>query len=209
MQADKDWLDRAAAVIRADAAAILATLDGLDATFLVVARRLIECRGKILVTGSGTSGSIAARAAHLLSVGGTPAFHLPPADGLHGGLGVLTRDDLVLALSKGGSSEELNEFCARAKTLCGGVIAITADRGSPLAALADQVVHLTLPADSDLGAVVATGSSLATAAVTDALVEVCRVGRDYGWDRLLYTHPSGAVGRDAKASLDRLERPEG
>ena len=209
MQSDNEWLDRARAVVRSDAAAILAALDGLDEAFLVVARRLIGCRGKILVTGSGTSGHVARRAAHLLSVGGAPAFYLAPADGLHGGLGVLTPEDLVLALSKGGSSAELNEFCARARSLCAGLIAITADRQSPLAALADHVIHLALPADSDLGAVVATGSSLAAAAVTDALVELCRIGRGYGWDRVLFTHPSGAVGRDAPASLERLHQAVG
>lgn len=204
MQLQHEWVDRAKHVIRSDAEAILATLDGVDDAFLAVAKIFIECKGKILVTGSGTSGAIASRAAHLLSVGGTPAFYLPPADGLHGGLGVLQSEDWVLALSKGGSSAELNDFCERAKTLCAGLISITADPASPLAALSDHVITLTLPADSDLGAVVATGSSLAAAAVTDALVEVCRVARGYGWDKLLFTHPSGAVGRDADESLKRL-----
>ncbi|MCZ3378156.1 SIS domain-containing protein [Rhizobium sp. AG207R] len=209
MQLEEDWLGRAKQVIGANAAAILATLEGLNDTFIVVARKFIECKGKILVTGSGTSGAIASRAAHLLSVGGTPAFYLPPGDGLHGGLGVLQKDDLVLALSKGGSSGELNDFCARAKSLCSGLVSITADPKSTLAQLSDDVILLTLPADSDLGAVVATGSSLAAAAVTDALVEVCRVGRGYGWDKLLFTHPSGAVGRDAEKSLERLQTAEG
>ncbi|PDS59976.1 sugar isomerase [Rhizobium anhuiense] len=205
MQSEHEWIGRAKQVIRANATAILGTLEGVDETFLAVAKKFIECKGKILVTGSGTSGAIASRAAHLLSVGGTPAFYLPPADGLHGGLGVLQSNDLVLALSKGGSSDELNEFCDRAKTLCAGLISITADATSPLALMSDHVIKLTLPADSDLGAVVATGSSLATAAVTDALVEVCRAARGYGWDRLLFTHPSGAVGRDAEDSLKRLQ----
>lgn len=208
MQSEHEWVGRAKQVIRADAAAILGTLDGVDETFLDVARKFIECKGKILVTGSGTSGSIASRAAHLLSVGGTPAFYLPPAEGLHGGLGVLQPEDLVLALSKSGSSDELVEFCKRAKTLCAGLISITADPRSALAVMSDHVIQLTLPPDSDLGEVVATGSSLATAAMTDALVEVCRVARGYGWDRLLFTHPSGAVGRDAEESLRRLQRAE-
>lgn len=209
MQPENEWLERARAVIRSDAAAILAALSGIDGTFLAAARRLVACRGKVLVTGSGTSGHVARRAAHLLSVAGTPAFYLPPEDGLHGGLGVLTPEDLVLALSKGGSSGELNAFCARAKPLCGGLIAITADERSPLAALSDLVVRLSLPEDSDLGGVVATGSSLAAAAVTDALVELCRTGRGYGWDKVLFTHPSGAVGRDAQASLQRLGKAAG
>jgi len=205
MQTEHEWVIRAKQVVRADAAAVLGALDGIDETFLAVAKKLTECTGKILVTGSGTSGAIASRAAHLLSVGGTPAFYLPPADGLHGGLGVLQPDDLVLAISKGGSSDELNDFCNRAKTLCAGVISITADPTSPLALMSDHAIRLTLSADSDLGAVVATGSSLATAALTDALVEVCRVARGYGWDKILFTHPSGAVGRDAEESLKRLQ----
>lgn len=209
MQAEHEWVTRAKQVIRADAAAIQGTLDGVDDAFLAVARKFVACKGKILVTGSGTSGAIASRAAHLLSVGGTPAFYLPPADGLHGGLGVLQSEDLVLAISKGGSSAELNDFCARAKTLCAGLMSITADPSSALAKLSDDVIRLTLPEDSDLGAVVATGSSLAAAAVTDALVEVCRIARGYGWDRVLFTHPSGAVGRDAEDSLKRLQNAGG
>ena len=89
-----------------------------------------RCRGKVLVTGSGTSGAVAIRAAHLLSVGGTPAFYLSPADGLHGGLGVLRPGDIVLALSKSGGSDELNEFCNRGRALCGCLLVITASPGS-------------------------------------------------------------------------------
>ncbi|MBK1870370.1 SIS domain-containing protein [Aestuariivirga sp. YIM B02566] len=199
-----ELLDRARRVIRADADAVLATLAAVDDAFLEVAGLLSTCAGKILVTGSGTSGAVASRAAHLLSVGGTPAFYLPPADGLHGGLGVLQPGDIVLALSKGGSSAELNSFCARARTLCGCLVSITAVPESELGRMSDHVIRLALPDDADLGSVVATGSSLASAAVTDALVEVTRVARGYGWDKILFTHPSGAVGRDAEASLKRL-----
>jgi len=201
---EHEWVNRARRVIDRNAAAVLATQHGIDERFIALVRVLLACRGKILVTGSGTSGAIATRAAHLLSVSGTPAFYLSPGEGLHGGLGVLQAQDWVLALSKGGRSDELNQFCLRAKTLCAGVASITADAASPLAALSDHMIELNLPADSDLGAVVATGSSLAAAAVTDALVEVCRSARDYGWDRLLFTHPAGAVGQDAAISLERL-----
>ena len=75
---------------------------------------------------------------------------------------------------------------------------------SPLAAIADQAIVLALDTDADLGDVVATGSSLAIAATLDALVEIARVTRDYDWERLLFTHPSGAVGRDAAHKLERL-----
>lgn len=202
-------LARAQAVIRADADAITSTLGSLDEGFSAAARALAACAGKVLVTGSGTSGAISIRAAHLLSVGGTPSFHLSPADGLHGGLGVLRKGDVVLALSKGGSSKELNDFCTRARTLAGTLIVITAAPDSELARMADHVIRLRLPPGSDLGGIVATGSSLAAAALTDALVETARVARDYTWDQVLFTHPSGAVGRDAEATLAALDRGTG
>lgn len=199
----------AQSVVEADARAVRATLNALDEEFLEVATLLATMSGKALVTGSGTSGNIAARAAHLLSVCGTPAFYLPPGEGLHGGLGALQAEDVVIALSKGGSSEELNEFCRRAKSLCRAVIIVTASPKSALASLADHVIAIPLEDDMDLGGVVATGSSLAVGAVLDALCEMGRVARGYDWERLLFTHPSGAVGRDAAKSLERLSRAGG
>jgi arabinose-5-phosphate isomerase len=181
---------------------VRATLGALDNAFVRAARLLSSGTGKVLVTGSGTSGTIARRAAHLLSVCGTPAISLSPTDGLHGGLGVLQPRDLVLALSKGGSSHELNEFCSRAKKLCDGVIAVVAAPESTLAKIADHVICVPLEDDADLGGVVATGSSLAAAALIDAICEIGRVTRGYGWERLLFTHPSGAVGRDAAKKLE-------
>ena len=203
---DDELTALARSVIEADATAVGATHDALDETFIRVARLISTNPGKVLVTGSGTSGAMAARTAHILSVCGTPAFYLPPTDGLHGGLGVLQANDLILALSKGGGSKELNEFCNRAKSLCRAVIAVTAAPKSALAEIADHVVALKIDANADLGDVVATGSSLAMAAVLDAICEVARVSRGYDWRRLLFTHPSGAVGRDSAQTIERLTR---
>jgi D-arabinose 5-phosphate isomerase GutQ len=203
---DGSLIALARSVIEADAKAVHAALEAVDEEFVQVARLLGCVEGKVLVTGCGTSGAIAARAAHMLSVCGCPAFYLSPDDGLHGGLGVLQPSDLLIALSKGGGSAALNEFCSRAKSLCRAVIAITAAPESALAGIADHVVALKIDNDADLGDVVATGSSLATAAILDALCEAARVSRGYDWKRLLFTHPSGAVGRDAIQTIDRLTR---
>ena len=202
----QEFLERARQVIAVESAAIQSVSQSLDQNFVAVAEVLLSCTGKVLITGSGTSGTIAMRAAHLFSVVGTPAFYLSPGDGLHGGLGVLKKDDLVVAISKGGSSEELNDFCRRVRELASAVIAITAKPESQLAKLADHVLLLHMAPEADLGATIATGSSLASAALLDALVEVTRVGRGYSWSDFFFTHPSGAVGKNAQQDLDRLEK---
>lgn len=202
------FLERAATVIRAESQAVLAMLDSLDDGFVAAAREIVDCRGKIIVTGSGTSGTIAQRAAHLLSVGGSPAFYLSPADGLHGGLGVIQPEDMVIALSKGGCSTELNEFCSRARTLGKCVIVITATDATPLTRNADHIILMKLEQDADLGGVLATGSTLATSAIIDALIDVARIARGYSWEKVLFTHPSGAVGRNREETLERLASKE-
>jgi D-arabinose 5-phosphate isomerase GutQ len=203
-----ELLERARQVIATESAAVLSAAESVDQHFIEVVQVLLDCSGKLLITGSGTSGTIARRAAHLFSVAGTPAFYLSPNDGLHGGLGVLRKNDVVIAISKGGSSEELNHFCRRAGELAVTVIALTAAPESELAQLADHVLQLHLPAESDLGTVVATGSSLASAALLDALVEVTRTARGYSWSEFFFTHPSGAVGKNAEQALHRLTEEE-
>ncbi|MCS3433819.1 SIS domain-containing protein [Klebsiella sp. BIGb0407] len=168
------------------------------------ARAIADCKGKILVTGSGTSGAVAHRSAHLFSVCGTPAFHLPPSDGLHGGMGALTADDLILAFSKGGSSQELNDFCRLGKKLCKSLIVVTANPQSEFAQLADYVLTIPLAKNCDLGGVVATGCTLSFSALTDVLVEITRQMRGYEWESFFYTHPAGAVGKHAQDSLKQL-----
>jgi D-arabinose 5-phosphate isomerase GutQ len=79
---------------------------------------------------------------------------------------------------------------------------------SELAQMADHVLQLRLPTESDLGNVVATGSSLASAALLDALVEVTRAARGYSWSEFFFTHPSGAVGKNAGQALHRLSQEE-
>jgi D-arabinose 5-phosphate isomerase GutQ len=203
-----DYLQRARQVIANEAAAVLSARESVDQNFADVVRALLNCSGKVLVTGSGTSGMIAKRAAHLFSVGGTPSLYLSPDNGLHGGLGVLRKNDLVMAISKGGASAELNQFCSRARALAGALIVITAAPDSELSGIADHVLELRLPVDSDLGSVVATGSSLAAAALLDALVEVTRAARGYSWDNFFFTHPAGAVGKNAEEALQRLSQEE-
>ncbi|MDR3321056.1 MAG: SIS domain-containing protein [Synergistaceae bacterium] len=200
-------IDAAKRVVANEAIAVAAAADHIGESFVRVVRLLSACTGKALVTGSGTSGAIAARAAHLLSVGGMPSFHLPPGDGLHGGLGALRENDVIIAISKGGNSAELNEFCTRGRKLCAALVAVTADENSPLAKLADHVLLVKSAPEADLGTVIATGSSIAAGALLDALVEACRITKGYEWESFFFTHPGGTVGKYASTTLDMLRKP--
>ena len=181
--------------MRAEALAVAGLEAQLDDRLLAAAEVLLRTRGKVLTAGVGTSGETARRMAHLLSVTGTPSLFIHPADGLHGRLGAVTRADVVIAISKGGESSELNEFTRRAKQLGAYVIALTEDRDSPFAAIADLVIELTVPSEGEPGGIVAMGSTLVAAAWGDALAVVAMELRGYPWGQVLFTHPGGAVGR--------------
>ena len=192
--------DEARKLIRAEAAAVAAIADQLDDSFDAALEMLVALPGKVIVVGSGTSGAIARRFAHLLSVCGTPSFFLIAADGLHGTVGAVTTGDLVIAISKGGESAELTGFVQLAKDRGALSIALTANTVSPLGLLVD----LAVPVDSssaDPGGVIAMGSTLATAAWGDALAMALMKRRGYTWESVLHSHPGGAVGAHATELL--------
>lgn len=188
-------LDLARDVLRQDAAAVAAAASALDGGFLAAVRLLLACEGKALVAGMGMSGATARRIAHLLSVGGTPALFVHAADGLHGGLGAVAAGDVVVAVSKGGESDELNEYARRAKERGAALVAMTAAPASTLGELADAVLLVPARPEADFGGRIAMGSALADCAVGDALGAVLMTVRQYPSQSFDAIHPGGAVGK--------------
>jgi arabinose-5-phosphate isomerase len=133
--------------------------------------------------------------AHLLSVSGTPSVFVHPMDALHGTMGAVVSGDLLITISRGGESDELNDLSRRVQQRGVPVIALTAAAGSTLGLLADLTAVVDAGPDVDPGGVIAMGSTLATAVWGDALATVLMQVRGYGWDEVLFTHPAGAVGR--------------
>jgi arabinose-5-phosphate isomerase len=189
-------------IIEREGAAVSAVAYQLDESFVAAVRLVSSVKGKVVTTGAGTSGIMAHRMAHILSVTGTPAFYLHPSDGLHGGLGAVTAEDVVIALSKGGDSTEVSEFVVRAKERGARVIALTADLGSTLAGAADVVIGIHTSEDADPGGMIAMGSVLATAAWGDALATALMRLSTYSWKAVQQTHPRGAVGHIAALPRD-------
>lgn len=197
----------ARARIQAEADAVAAVGDTLEG-FVDAVRLIRAAPGKVITVGVGTSGPAAARMAHLLSTTGTPAVYLHPGDALHGGLGAVAEGEVVLAISKGGSSAELNAFLGLAKARGAKILALTAKRESALTAQSDVVALVPQTDQADPGGIAAMGSSLAAAAWGDALATVLMQISGYSWAEVLAAHPSGAVGGfEVPAPLPALADP--
>lgn len=180
--------------LRAEAEAVHHLADTLDHSFIDAAELTMRCHGKVFVGGSGTSGSVARRMAHILSVSGTPAVFLSPMDSLHGASGAITSDDMVILISHGGASSEVIESAKIARARGARVLSITGSLGTLLAAQADCSVVIPIDPAAEIGGIIATGSTLAQSAWGDALAEVLMRARGYTWEQFAETHPAGAVG---------------
>lgn len=205
-QPGSEVLEAAREAIRREGSGVAGVADRIDDTFLEVVALLQSCTGKVFVTGSGTNGAVARRMAHLLSVCGTPSLFLPGMDALHGTMGAVVAGDVLITISRGGESSELNDLSARVRQRGVPVVALTAAPESTLARLADISVVLDADDEVDPGGVIAMGSTLIAAVWGDALALVLMRLRGYGWDEVLFTHPAGAVGKidalpEALASL--------
>lgn len=191
----------AGAVLVREASALAALVGAVETSAVSVARQLLAISGKVVTTGSGTSGIMAERLAHLLSVCGTPAVYLPSMDALHGGMGAITTSDLVIAVSKTGRSQELTDLVERLGQRGIHVVALTESPDSPFALAAASVAALPpTPADADPGDLVAMASTLAVGAWGDAVAVVTMSLRGHTVSDVINSHPAGGVGsrgRDA------------
>jgi arabinose-5-phosphate isomerase len=192
---ETDLVALAGAVLSRESAAVAALAGNVESGVVAVARRMLAIGGKVVTTGSGTSGIMAERLAHLLSVCGTPAVYLPSMDALHGGMGAITEDDLVLAISKTGQSHELTGLTQRLVARGVAVVALTESRDSPFAAAASLVVPLPATAPgADPGDMIAMASTLAVGAWGDAVAVVAMALRGHTMGDVVDSHPAGGVG---------------
>ena len=191
-------LEKARQVLASEAAAVAQQAELIDESFVEAAKLLLNCKGHVLVCGMGTSSAMAHRLAHLLSCSGTPALYISAADGLHGGSGAVKPDDVLVVISKGGQSDELNRFVSIARSRGARVVALTEAPDSPLVRQSDVVVRFHTPEGVDPYGMIATGSSLVNGALGDALCAVLLEMRGYTRQSFGETHPGGAVGKKLK-----------
>ena len=185
--------------------AIQAIADRLDEAFWKCAQLLYDCPGLIWVTGVGTSKSVGSRFAHILTDCGARSMFLSPADGLHGHTGVMVPGDLLVALSRGGESDEVNQMVHIARQLGVTTVALVHSVESTLACACHHVLPVRSEQEYELMGWVATASTVAFSAMCDALCAVVLEAKGYTSEQLGQTHPGGAVGR-ALAGFKRTER---
>jgi arabinose-5-phosphate isomerase len=182
-------------VLQTEAAAILALVDRLDERFEQAIRQLLECRGRVIVTGMGKSGIICRKIAATLSSTGTPAFFLHPAEAIHGDLGVIMADDVVIAMSRSGETEELLRLLETIKRLGARLIAITGDCRSTLGKAADVALDCGVSEEACPLNLVPTASTTAALALGDALAMTLLVAKGFRVEDFASLHPGGKLGK--------------
>ncbi|MEJ2694303.1 MAG: KpsF/GutQ family sugar-phosphate isomerase [Candidatus Thiodiazotropha sp.] len=188
-------IDLGRAVIETEAAAIKALLERLDERFEQACHYLLQCRGRIVVTGMGKSGHIGNKIAATLASTGSPAFFVHPGEASHGDLGMITSQDVVLALSNSGETSELLIILPLLKRLGTPLIAMTGNPGSTLAR--ESEVHLDISVEKEacpLG-LAPTSSTTSTLVMGDALAVALLQTRGFTAEDFALSHPGGTLGR--------------
>ena len=188
-------LSLAKKVLQTEAAAILALVDRLDDRFEQAVRILLDCRGRVIVTGMGKSGIICRKVAATLASTGTPAFFLHPAEAVHGDLGVIQGDDVVVALSNSGETDELLRLVETIKRLGARLIAICGNPASKLAQASDVALNCQVSSEACPLNLVPTASTTAALALGDALAMTLLVAKGFKEEDFANLHPGGKIGK--------------
>lgn len=189
------FLDSAYKVLSIEAEAITRQIDQLDHTFEQACQSILDCEGRVVVTGMGKSGHIASKIAATLASTGTPAFFVHPGEASHGDLGMITPKDLVLAISNSGETSEVLSILPIIKRMGVGLIGLASVPSSTLANLSDVYINIPVEHEACPMNLAPTASTTATLAVGDALAIAVLNARDFDESDFARSHPGGSLGR--------------
>ncbi len=192
---DSDDLALARTVLQTEAAAILALTSRLDERFVRAVNLLLDCRGRVIVTGMGKSGIVCRKIAATLSSTGTAAFFLHPAEAVHGDLGVIQREDVVLALSYSGTTDEILRLLETIRRIGARLIVLTGYTDSVLGQAANVALDCGVAEEACPMNLVPTASTTAALALGDALVMVLLVRKGFREEDFANLHPGGKLGK--------------
>jgi arabinose-5-phosphate isomerase len=182
-------------VLETEAAAILALVGRLDQRFEKAVQLLRDCRGRVILTGMGKSGLICRKIAATLTSIGTPAFFLHPAEAIHGDLGAIQRDDVILALSYSGETDEILRLLEAIRRMGARLVAVTGAPDSTLAQAADVSLDCSVAEEACPLNLVPTASTTAALALGDALAMTLLVEKGFRQEDFANLHPGGKLGK--------------
>ncbi|HEX6323809.1 MAG TPA: KpsF/GutQ family sugar-phosphate isomerase [Vicinamibacterales bacterium] len=191
----KPTLDIARRVLTTEADAIRALTDRLNGDFEKAIDLLLSCKGRVIVTGMGKSGIICRKIAATLSSTGTSSFFLHPAEAIHGDLGMVRDDDVVIALSHSGETEELVRLLEAIRRIGAKLIALTGSPSSTLAKAADVAIDCGIAEEACPMNLVPTASTTAALAMGDALAMTLLERKGFKEEEFARLHPGGKLGR--------------
>ncbi|MDR1057001.1 MAG: KpsF/GutQ family sugar-phosphate isomerase [Coxiellaceae bacterium] len=193
-------------VIETEARAILGLRDRINDNFIKACKLLLECQGRIIITGMGKAGHIGNKIAATLSSTGNPAFFMHPSEARHGDIGIITKKDAVIAISNSGNTEEILAILPIIKLLEIPLISITGNSKSTLAKTADINLDISVEKEACPLGLAPTSSTTAILAMGDALAMALLELRGFTAEDFARSHPGGTLGKRLLLRIDNLMR---
>ena len=194
-------------VLETEAQAVAALAARIDETFWQAINMILQCRGRVIVSGIGKSGHIARKFAATLASTGTPAYFVHAAEAAHGDLGMIAAEDIVIAISNSGASEELLTIVPQVKRRGARLIVMTGNADSPLAREADIHLDAAVAEEACPLNLAPTASTTAQLALSDALAVALLDARGFDTEDFARSHPGGNLGRRLLTYVRDVMRP--
>jgi arabinose-5-phosphate isomerase len=197
-------IEKAKQVLKIESEAIQALINRIDDTFVKTVDLLDKCKGRVVITGIGKSGIIGKKISATLASIGVPSIFLHAADGIHGDLGMITRNDMVIAISNSGESEEILNLLPAIKRFNVSLVSMTGNVNSTLAKKSDVVLNVSVKEEACPMGLVPTASTTATMAMGDALAMALLHKRGFKEEDFAVLHPGGSLGKKLLTQVDDL-----
>ena len=187
--------EKAIETLRIEAAAVESLIERVDDEFVAAVEKIMSCRGRVAVTGMGKSGHVGRKIAATLSSTGTPSFFMHPAEAYHGDLGMLTENDVLIAISNSGESSEVVNILPVVRRIGAAIIAMCGKRTSTLGNNCDFYIDIGVEREACPLGLAPTASTTATLAMGDALAMALMAEKKFTSNDFALFHPGGALGR--------------
>lgn len=208
IQADKDIISIGKNVFDMEIKELLRIKETLDIQFENAVNTIFQCKGRVVVTGVGKSGIIGHKISASLSSTGTHSVYMNAAEGLHGDLGMINYNDIVLAISNSGSSAEVVQIIPSINTIGAKIIALTGNAASPLGKAADIILNVGVEKEACPMNIAPTSSTTAQLLMGDALTVALIEKRDFKPESFAVYHPGGALGRRLLTRVSGVMQPK-